>query len=109
MRDYQQPILARQSHGDEPFLFHRVIWIWNSDAELVSEYRRRFFKGHGMLLTVSCSLVWIPLKIDAHGDFSQVQTCQMSQVLTWYLSQVCPQGTSNAHHVATLAGLKTCR
>ena len=33
----------------------------------LSEIQRRFFKGHTMLLKVSCCLVWIPLKIDAHS------------------------------------------
>ena len=44
-----------------------MIRVWNGEAEVVPEYRRRFFKGHTMLLKVSCSLVWIPLKIDAHS------------------------------------------
>jgi hypothetical protein len=67
MSDHQQPILASHTHRDELYFLQRVSRVWNGDAEVVSEYRRRFFKGHTMCLKVSCSLVWIPLKIDAHS------------------------------------------
>jgi hypothetical protein len=44
-----------------------VIRIGNGDAEVIPEYRRRLLKGHTMLPKVSLTLVWIPLKIDAHS------------------------------------------
>ena len=93
-----------------------------------------------MLLKVSCSLVWIPIKIDAHSAIVP-SCCEViipgSSLRVNYERMVLverergagsvtgdtpsdlsvptsdrdshPQGTSNARHVATLAGLKAGR
>jgi len=44
-----------------------MIRVRNGDAESILEYRCRIFKGDTVFSDVSCSIVWIPLKIDAHS------------------------------------------
>ncbi len=50
-----------------PIFFHRVIRIRNCYTQGISEDRCAFFKGDLVFLEVSCGLIWIPFKLDAHS------------------------------------------
>jgi hypothetical protein len=59
------------------------------------------------------SLLFSHIDVDLNGEIIEVEPQPWAQPpfsdLVAISGDTCPQGTSNAHHVATLAGLKTCR
>ena len=63
-------------------------------------------KPCGELCRTSCSTnLWQTQASKKKGRAHRLAFLPMSND---YLRYLCPQGTSSAHHVATLAGLKTC-
>ena len=52
MSNDQETILIRHAYRDEALFFGRMIWIWNSDAKIISEHCGCLLKGHTMLSKV---------------------------------------------------------